>query len=227
MRQQLGGATTPRERPILFSAPMVCALLAGQKTQTRRIARSDHFSEEFHARALDVGVAAAWHEMRGTEHAKATYGVPGDRLWVRETWTATGATGEQTACYRADCPIEDGIRRSGHDSTRHPAHRWRPSIHMPRWASRLTLEITSVRLERLQAITEADARAEGITECLLQEGEPGAWWTADASAGPALHGRTAVDAFRKLWNSINGERVSWEENPWVWVVAFKKLEVVR
>ena len=100
--------------------------------------------------------------------------------------------------------------------------RWTPSIHMPRWASRINLEITGVRIERLNDISEADAIAEGITELPLQKGEPGAWWTANVEAGPSLHGRTPVDAFRKLWESINGAG-SWDANPYVWVVEFKRI----
>ena len=173
------------------------------------------------------------------------YGSPGDRLWVRETWQlfdphpdgdgdALGADRikhgqrapwdgvvneraiEWVAAYRADGDVAH--------KTHGPAL-WRPSIHMPRWASRLTLDVTAVRVERLQAISEADAIAEGVRELPLQECHPGAWWTADPSTGAALHARDPVAAFRKLWDSINGDRASWASNPWVWVVEFTRAEV--
>lgn len=128
---------------------------------------------------------------------------------MRETWGYHPDYPESArrVCYRADI---------GHE---HDGIRWRPSIHMPRLASRITLEITGVRVERLQEISEADAVAEGCARLPLQDG-PGAWWSADVDAGPALHGRTARDAYRLLWESINGPG-SWGENPWVWVIAFK------
>lgn len=97
-----------------------------------------------------------------------------------------------------------------------------PAIHMPRWASRILLEITDVRVERLQDISEADAQAEGICELPLQEGHLNAWWTADAALGATLHGRTPVQAYRKLWEHINGPG-SWDANPWVWAISFKNI----
>jgi hypothetical protein len=92
---------------------------------------------------------------------------------------------------------------------------------MSRWASRITLEITAVRVERLQDISEADARAEGVCELSLQQGEPGAWWTADPK-NPDIAGRTAICAYRKLWEKINGPD-SWDANPYVWVVEFRQV----
>lgn len=100
---------------------------------------------------------------------------------------------------------------------------WRPSIHMPRWASRITLEITGVRVERLQDISEADAKAEGITVLPLQNvDDPSAWWQSSPGENQA---RTPIASFRNLWDSINAKRgYSWESNPWVWVIEFKHLE---
>ncbi len=145
------------------------------------------------------------------------YGNPGDCQWVQEAWRVSSAHDDLppsqlpkslTVEYLADGPgMLDG-------KTRH-------SIHMPRWASRITLEVTGVRVQRLQDISEADARAEGIAELPRQAGQPGAWWSADPTQ-PALHGRTPVDAFRLLWESIYGQG-SWSDNPVVWAVLFKLI----
>lgn len=176
-----------KERPIIFSAPMVRAILSGAKTQTRRVVKPIHMAtvgaEQFPILAI------------------CPYGRPGDRLWVRETWKhieggaiydASGGTidaFDPETIYRADRPNRYGP--------------WMSPIHMPRWASRITLEITDVRVERLQDISEDDAYAEGV-----KHSEHG--------------GITARDGFQRLWESINGAG-SWDTNPWVWVIEFKKL----
>ena len=188
-------------RGILFSASMVRAILAGVKTQTRRAAKRQHFSADFHARGPDVGVARALAEMwDDAAHVKRPYGRPGDRLWVRETWGCDAPLEEARAKWDDAMPADETIAclfyRATHDPMRDggdPA-RWRPAIHMPRWASRLALDVTGVRLERLHAITEADARAEGV---------------ADRAA------------YERLWGEINGAE-SWDANPWVWVIAFRR-----
>ena len=193
--------TTTKERPIIFSGPMVRALLAGTKTQTRRVMSERH----------------RWHFIEACgDLALCPYGLPGDRLWVRETFAKIdGQTRPWIETdYRAT--YAHGDRLGDHLGIK---KRWTPAIHMPRAASRITLEITEVRVERLQEISEADAVAEGCARLPLQDG-PGAWWSADVDAGPALHGRTARDAYRLLWESINGPG-SWDANPWVWVIAFK------
>lgn len=194
-----------RERPILFSAPMVRAILGGAKTQTRRVADMDKL---IRADVRDYGPEWDEHVWSATAnaHVRCPYGEPGDRLWVKETyalhhaWDAhppsAGGAASKRVWHRADAP--DAIDGRG---------RWRPSIHMPRWASRLTLEVTSVRVERLHAITEDDARAEGV----------------EASNGAAPSG-WARHNFADLWESINGPE-SWEANPFVWVVGFKRVEV--
>lgn len=208
-----------KERPILFSAPMVRALLDGSKTQTRRVVKPViHCPEWGHA----VGrVGGAWRygspaalglRERGdhwsvvlegdvlqrmcTQEAYGwgagsgcPYGQPGDRLWVRETW-APLTIGH---AYCAD-PVWNSS----------PSGRWHPSIHMPRAASRIDLEITGVRVERLQNISEADAKAEGC---------PGL-----APMGFCL---SRIE-YRELWEAINGPG-SWAANPWVWVVEFRKV----
>ena len=148
---------------------------------------------------------------------QSSYGRPGDRLWVQEAWRVSSAHDDLPVCalprgltieYLADGPgIFDG--------------KTRPSSHMPQWASRITLEVTGVRVQRLQDISETDAQAEGIAELPLQAGQPGAWWSADP-VQPALHGRTPVDAFRLLWESIYGQR-SWSDNSMVWAISFKLI----
>lgn len=220
------------DRPILFSAPMVRALLAGTKTQTRRVVKHDP-----QLRPIDIDVFAfdpergEWEmgesHMGNVAHVgwvRCPYGAPGDRLWCREAWAVDyihdGAapslvTPTVAVTYRAS---EDalGVALNGRRG------QWRPSIHMPRWASRLTLEVVAVRVERLQDISEADAIAEGIVE---QSGSaigvpvPG-YGLAGCSGKDLMN--FAVDAYRSLWESINGEG-SWEKNPWCWVVEFRRL----
>lgn len=185
------------ERPILFSAPMVQALLAGRKTQTRRIAKmtsAGHLKESRGHRR--------WHPEDPEGTAACPYGQPGDHLWVRETF---GYDERGHTIYRSD-DIEALARERQWVSW--PA--WRPSIHMPRWASRITLEITDVRVERLQHISEQDAIAEGATQFRLP-------------LHPALEDRRHVVGFQTLWESINGPG-SWEANPWVWVLSFRRVE---
>lgn len=186
----------PKERPILFSAEMVRAILDGRKTQTRRTVKLNQ------AGRVQRG-KQQWHIDDPNAALACPYGQPGDRLWVRETW-APGAT--QTM-YRAGCS-PDYLPPDG---------KWRPSIHIPRWASRITLEITGVRVERLQDISEDDARDEGIEDggCLnCGEREP-----CECSS-PVPDAR---DSFAHLWQSINGPD-SWDVNPWVWVVEFRRAK---
>lgn len=198
-----------RERPILFSAPMVRAILSGQKTQTRRA-----FNDK-----------ANWHFIEGQgDLSICPYGQPGDHLWVRETWQhANHPDGPYRpgvpVHYRADY-IDDPHGPDGEKSHEGRYRTWRPSIHMPRSASRITLEITGVRIERLQDINEADCWAEGIAEVdgLLDD-------VAICDLAKRM-GRSLEDAapsFAALWESINGPR-SWGANPWVWVVGFRRAE---
>ena len=191
-----------KERPILFSAPMVRALLAGTKTQTRRIVKRQALEW------LQPGMFAPEY-VANPENGLCPYGQPGDRLWVREAFQRDPFKyGEYV--YRASVRAETVFDK------------WTPSIHMPRRASRITLEVTAARVERLQDISEDDAKAEGICALPIQTAEPGCWWTADVSAGAALHGRTPAGAYRLLWEQINGPG-SWDANPWVWVVEFRRI----
>lgn len=202
-----------KERPILFSGPMVRAILDGRKTQTRRIYRG---TPTIDGERHPDGSGETW-----TDWGRCPYGVPGDRLWVRETWycddyrvqrgpflEVDGA--KEMTVYAADGPAgyEDGEPK------------WRPSIHMPRWASRITLEVTGVRVERLQDISEADAVAEGCMSDVDQL--KGLSHLRGSDAARALPSRllSARDAYRYLWLDINGPG-SWDANPWVWVVEFR------
>lgn len=191
-----------RERPILFSGPMVRALLAGTKTQTRRIAKPIKHPDL--GNLYDAGAFVLEREPQHVIDRACPYGKPGDRLWVRETW----AFGIHAMAAKRD---EDGPFVYAADGTTQGrlGDRWRPSIHMPRNACRLVLEIGGVRIERLQAISEADSWAEGIPSKGLQfyDGRPA----------------TAKDAFESLWNEINGP-AAWAANPWVWVVEFRPLD---
>lgn len=196
-----------KERPILFSGAMVRALLAGTKTQTRR---------EFKAR--NGGVWPRANDMPGMKQImrNCPYGQPGDRLWVRETWAyhvlAIGAVVD------SDGPF---VYRADNKSTQHRlCEKWRPSIHMNRWASRILLEIVSVRVERLNDISEEDARAEGIKQARFPLDY---LWNADYPDKGCGSGGGPVDAYKSLWNEINGTG-SWAKNPLVWVVEFKCVQ---
>lgn len=184
-----------KERPIIFSGPMVRAILDGRKTQTRRIVNPQP----------DCGLTSLATTTIAMKEGRYSifcpYGQPGDRLWVRETFRIFDSQAE-CACYD-DCRCAQlhgaPIYRADYPCDEDP---WKPSIHMPRWASRITLEITGVRVERLNGISEDDACEEGVN---LMD------WNC---------GRVA---FKSLWKSING-RSSWEENPWVWGVEFKRIK---
>lgn len=226
-----------KERPILFNAPMARAILAGNKTQTRRIVKPqfahDAVPAEMCAETSEgwqtIGHSGMWwcDAAGNAEDAiRCPFGIPGDRLWVRETCRAEERdNGEDGVRYFADkawVPIENSPAAAERwivlNSYRGQKSAAVPAIHMPRWASRTLLEVTDVRVERLQDISEADAIAEGIP--------------AKESDRPQICGNnlrldtcrpsTATEAYRMLWESINGAG-SWAVNPWVWVVEFKRL----
>jgi hypothetical protein len=212
--------TETKSRPILFSGPMVRAILEGRKTQTRRVidrvaglgvvtcfGGSETTGYDFALRDR----RGMWNEFREDELlARCPFGVPGDELWVRETWRPQSEfdpSPETGAQYWADSHA--GLEKRNGDS------KWRPSIHMPRWACRLTLTVTDVRVERLQGISEGDAYAEGVT---IPD------HMAFASNGNPELRNEARTAFCALWKSITGSE-SWEANPWVWVVTFERKAV--
>jgi hypothetical protein len=197
------------ERPILFSAPMVRAILDGKKTQTRRAVKPQPTAKNFcpttgtlirpqHRMTPDLLIE--W---------ESPFGQPGDRLWVRETFSEFDTLNGMVCWYKAESDDPD----YWHNVT------WRPSIHMPRRLSRITLEITGIRVERLQEISEADAIAEG----LYQETMPGtaaALWRYAPGSDWYSH---PVQCYRALWEYINGPG-SWDVNPWVWVIEFKRVK---
>jgi hypothetical protein len=249
---------TIKERPILFSGPMVRALLDGSKTQTRRVmkrqppaviqdgylpkvywpARDKHMSSRGDRAYLQFeqpGEYDGRHIMKDGYGFECPHGQPGDRLWVRESGVISKLRGvlEKPGLFRHDVSTTPTIGDYWVEETRAPGASYNvagcprssallsygakacPSIHMPRWASRITLEVTGVRVERLQDISEQDAIAEGIGKT------PAGFWST--------YGRSGVDgtysprsSFRCLWESINGAE-SWDADPWVWVVEFKRV----
>ncbi|TYY55965.1 hypothetical protein FCH01_027980 [Klebsiella pneumoniae] len=223
---------------MIFNAEMVRAILAGRKTQTRRIMKVQP-SEAFTPMnmALETDYKARWYtpgvvdkdgylqpaskEVFGVSNENEGYSCPfgavGDRIWVRETFTGhyldddqiqdikDGRDKASSLCeYRADYP--DGYQA---------ADGWTPSIHMPRWASRILLEITDVRVERLNAISQEDAQAEGM--------ELTGWRPTYSDPDSGGEVMTPYDNFAELWSSIYGEG-SWKANGWVWVISFKRVE---
>jgi len=197
------------DRPILFSAPMVRALLEGRKTQTRRILNP------LPNRTIFFNPQTASKE----QFQKPRYAV-GDRLWVREACAIVGSVDPDFVLYRAD-GYEVECERHGFDKPFPPKSeaRWRPSIHMPRWASRITLEVADVRVQRLQDISEEDAIAEGCSQELADEimdSETLAVFAATHILCPEARGRIL---FETLWDEINGLS-AWAKNPWVAAYTF-------
>ncbi|MCF5551933.1 hypothetical protein L6218_06280 [Pseudomonas syringae pv. syringae] len=227
-----------KERPILFSAPMVRAILEGRKTVTRRVCKPQP-SPNAHTTSAEGSPMTSWWET-GKDIVRCPYGQPGERLWVRETWGVISHDFDEQGnmidwspdrpasliremrfgrgyysghvIYRAD---GEAVWAGDDDGGGDDRSAWKPSIHMPRIASRILLEITDVRVERLQAITYEEAVAEGVHRdraCRM--------WTATDEGG-ACH-KYPVPAFRDLWSGINGAE-NWNANPWVWVVEFKRV----
>jgi len=221
-----------RLRPILFSGPMVRAILDGRKTQTRRIVKLPSDAEQVKywttpSRKPQEGYAdpgVNYWTRRGNHIDPCPYGVPGDRLWVRESLThitsdPVTARPCDVHCYTASVPR--GMSSANpyepnylfpHDGDPPLKPKNMPGIFMPRWASRITLEVLRVRVERLQEISYADAEAEGI-DPLKTELYP-----------HTNRGYKCQRAYRVLWDSINAKRgYGWDKNPWVWVVEFRRI----
>jgi hypothetical protein len=197
------------EKPIIFSTPMVEAILAGRKTQTRRVVKRWNQADgiEQHDDCYQ-GEFVPWKDGEPQESIFAPAEL-GDVLWVRESfrqaWPATSYS--HGIVYRADKAKSLGMDEYSE------RHRWKPSIHMPRLAARLFLRVTDVRVERLQDIREADALAEG---CDKRDSI-----TVNGERYSAL---SALDSFESLWQSLNAERgYGWGRNPWVWVIEFEPL----
>ena len=208
----------------MFNGEMVRAILEGRKTQTRRVVNLDWLTDwDKH----DPTYGPYFQDEYGDPHltvSKSPFGQAGDRLWVRETFQPLWATLEKPDWktgegYELGYPATDGISEyNDMENDEELTIACKPSIHMPRWASRITLEVTEVRVERLQDISEKDAYAEGVL------GEPDYSWPSGAPI--FVH----IPNFARLWDSINGKPrkngadISWAANPWVWVVKFQPLE---
>ncbi|WP_406867247.1 hypothetical protein [Paraburkholderia fungorum] len=234
-----------KERPILFSGPMVRALLDGSKTQTRRVVKPAGAHHIFQFRGTDEARGAdeptgewAWcrAEHVVSDHIRCPYGKQGDRLWVRETWHAHWGPTTPRARIVTEAAVRQSDGAIAHASASEPlsvhyaadsegtapfGRKWKPSIHMPRWASRITLEVTGVRVERLQDISEADAAAEGV-ESLRNEGEYWKDYVRSTTRCDELTCLTGRESFRTLWDSLAAPGADWDANPWVWVVDFKR-----
>ncbi|WP_396122164.1 hypothetical protein [Escherichia coli] len=236
-----------KERGMIFNDEMVRAILERRKTQTRRIMKNQpaEVGPEAPVMVREIGAGFQWYGADGVSSVfNCPFGIVGDRIWVRETWAILGnedgcsvdwndnlCRGDEknaARIYRASCeqkPGDYGLWSIPDDADWKP-HTvnekfdggWRPSIHMPRWASRILLEITNVRVERLNDISECDARDEGVPPAgSLLPDHPGTFLT------PKGDFAMAKVAFQRLWESIYGEE-SWNANPWVWVIEFKRIQ---
>ena len=203
-----------KERPILFKAEMARAILDGQKSQTRRILKEQpkdgHVLMGYlHQHKYSDPLVAVFGETKDgcttSLHIKSPYGSVGDRLWVRETFNRTNPSGENGVYfYKADGKFPGCIGGAKYRVD----ILWKPSIFMPRHASRILLEITAIRVERLNEISRGDCMAEGCPfPNIAKETDPVQW-------------------YKELWESINGAD-SWNTNPWVWVIEFKKIEEMK
>ena len=215
-----------KERSVRFTDTEVRAILEGRKTQTRRVVKTSHKSNSdyptFDVRnGKPVALQYDHNGLKAEWDLQCPHGTVGDRLWVREAWFDNGASWEgctektpARCLYRADGEFHEQCPED------YMGAKWRPSIHMPRWASRITLEITGVRVERLQEITPKDAIAEGFMP------------TRESGLGTSEHFRKAAELvggpyprglFAMTWNQINGPE-SWSANPWVWVIEFRRVQ---
>ncbi len=218
-------------KPILFSTAMVQAILAGRKTQTRRAtglaqvnaAPNDWqlcWTQSTMINGKSVQFGAGFQSKINPKNGaslgeKCPYGKPGDVLWVRETWANLNADFPSITpyyVYKADLDHKD----------QHGPITWKPSIHMPKTACRLFLKITNIRVERLQDISEQDAKAEGV---IYYGNESGDYknYSYNDKLGDDWGVLTAKKSFKSLWGSINGKE-SWDANPWIWVVEFEQTE---
>lgn len=221
--------TITKERPILFSAPMVRAIREGRKTQTRRVFSPERMVIEanpprgfcYETFALRKGELVStgmgpFYPNHWLHYCP--YGAPGDRLIVRETWgVVNGLNHVKPSDLPRDIPI---IYRATSEHPHEPGMRWRPAIHMPRWASRITLEVVSVRVERLQEISPADAISEGVER--RHSDTYHGFYKDYMNEGYGRGCTFPNDSFKTLWQSINGPD-SWALNPWVWVIEFKRI----
>lgn len=211
------------ERGMIFNGEMVRAILDGRKTQTRR-------QVKFPFKDRNLGCELSGNELAGElssgNYLNSPFGKPGDRIWVRETFQGPLFDFDQMDAYCKDSAPFEKAQFCVYKADGKPAPEffdaddnlhccWRPSIHMPRWASRILLEITDVRVERLNAISQEDAQAEGM--------ELTGWRPTYSDPDSGGEVWTPYDNFAQLWSSIYGEE-SWQGNPWVWVIEFKRIK---
>ncbi len=230
-----------KERPILFSTDMVKAILEGRKTQTRRVVKPQphkscvgygasmsplHWIEK-----LPVDMTALYPNSKPTtingDSIKCPYGQVGDRLWVRETWlespNITDKLLREGADTWAECYYVAAETPQQIEQLKEWGWKVKPSIFMPRWASRITLEITDIRVQRVQDISQQDAIAEGV---IFMGGMADNWdeapWCASLKNQEPMKYPSA--AYGRLWDSINAKRgYGWDKNPWVWAISFKRV----
>jgi hypothetical protein len=237
-----------REHPILFTGPMVRAILHGTKTQTRRVVLpqpcnpatfgvSPIWGSGVRDGAFYIHAAFNHGGVRVDELLRCPWGQPSDRLWVRETHALE--EDESRVVYAADREARhfnctrDQIGDPFYLWSDYAPVRWRPSIFFPRWAARLTPELTGVRVERVQSISEEDAIAEGLSRCSKDFGRTWKWGVADRDGWPGTDDdgwpwdEFELDpraAYRKLWDRINAKRgFGWDANPYVWVLSFTRV----
>ncbi len=244
-----------KEYPILFKGDMVRAILEGRKTETRRIVKPT-------VKGCTVGVYTTAGKVMLNDVVnvqedgdpwtgiKCPYGQVGDRLWVRETWADTSGENGPMISYRAKGGCDRFLVNESYpvDYSLYPkcnftmwctdlrsgakGHNWRPSIFMPRWASRITLEIIEISVERVQDMDNDNAISEGINEYWIDYDDGGGYWNVpalwtnpDGKIIKKIQTEDPIEAFSNLWDSINKKRgFGWDSNPWVWVVKFKRVE---
>ncbi len=231
-----------KERPILFSTPMVQAILDDLKTQTRRVVKCNRrmkFQSLSHPVLSNENLKAHFYngffECTTTpeqehQYVKFPYGKPGDILWVRETFTQFSPDhiyDNQEFAYKANSSLESEELRLDFIQRGYP-YQWKPSIHMPKSAARIWLEITDVRVQRLRDINDEDAKAEGIARYVdrFDNRERFKDYQSDAYGHPHHDYRSVafpITSFATLWDSINGEGKNWSANPWVWAITFKVI----
>ena len=240
-----------REKPVLMSGPMVRAILAGQKTVTRRVVTGDldflggageRNNPDCWGWAFDgkqghgyevIGRGHTWRANHDLQSIASPYGEAGDRLWVRETWAPdppiddSWASTEWNGCGRRAAAVPEQFRKPEYclyaASWTGSELRWVPSIHMYRWASRITLEVASVSVERLQDITEEQAHAEGVTPLGSSLGADQRIAGEDRGRTQGTHPYTL--AYAVLWDELNADRgFGWVTNPWVWSVSFTRVK---
>ena len=228
-------STQIKEHPIIFSGSMIRAILDGSKSQTRRVISPQPVDEDECGPYIQVPEVTDWGcgetlTFMGRKHIKCPYGVPGDTLWVRETARVVGAFVPSVENILLEYRADGGLARPRWLNTvaqtrwlvRNHEGRWMPSIHMPRWASRISLTVKDVRVERVQDITADDCINEGI-EAVTQDA-----YEYDCDGAPnnkyqVLDEDAMLESFQELWDSINGKRgYGWASNPWVWVVEFER-----